>query len=42
MTERELKLLEVTRNMMKRLYGKDCKCEVKDTYTNEGRMLLMF
>ena len=42
MTERELKLLEATRNMMKRLYGKDCKCEVKDTYTNEGGMLLMF
>lgn len=36
MTDNEIKLLEATRNLMKKLYGEDCKCEVRASYTSAG------
>ena len=36
MTDNEIKLLEATRNLMKKLYGENCKCEVRASYTSAG------
>ena len=36
MTDNEIKLLEATRNLMKKLYGESCKCEVRASYTSAG------
>lgn len=36
MTDNEIRLLKATRNLMKKLYGEDCKCEARASYTSTG------
>lgn len=40
MTDNEIKLLEATRNLMKKLYGENCKCEVRASYTSTGEIVV--
>lgn len=40
MTDNEIKLLEATRNLMKKLYGENCKCEVRSSYTSTGEIVV--
>lgn len=36
LTKNEITLLEATRNLLKKLYGEDCKCEARASYTSAG------
>ena len=42
MTSKEITLLIATRKFIRRIYGKDCKCELKKFYTHEGGIKLSF
>lgn len=42
MTDNEIMLLIATRKFIRRIYGKDCKCEIKRFYTSVGGVKIQF